>query len=176
MGGGGKSSQTQTSSPYAGALWATGNKWQKTAFPLFSQMTSNAEQAIQTGGVNSNIPSINRAVDASRQAATQSQNSTRQSLARLGLENTPFAQTILAQNQQTSGQQIASAGPTQAQAISSMAPGLISTGMGGISAMSSAAGLDTTTTYNPGFWQSFVQGLQGASSGVGEGVGAYFGA
>ena len=157
MGGGGKSSTSTTSSPYAQALWAAGNKWNKAAFPLYSQALGQASQAIQTGGVNSQIPSINRAVDASRGASSQAEQQTRQSLARLNLTNTPFAQEILGQNRETSANRIADIGPTMASQIAAGAPNLISLGQRGLGAMGQAAGLDTTTQYTPSGLDQFAQ-------------------
>lgn len=169
--GGGKTSTSTSSSPYAAALWGIGSKYAKGALPLFNQSVSTAEQALQTGGVNANIPSINRAVDANRQASSQSMEATRQSLARLGLSDSPFAQDLIAQANQTANNEAASVAPDAASRIIAGIPGLIGEGQAGFSPMSTAAGLDTTSTYTPSFWQLVAQS-QGGTQGTGSSLGA----
>jgi hypothetical protein len=167
-GGGGKTSTSTSSSPYAAALWGLGSKFAKAALPLYSQSVSTAENALQTGGVGGQIPSINRAVDANRQASSQAMESTRQSLARLGLSDSPFAQDILASQNQRSNDTAASIAPDAASQIIGGIAGLVGLGQRGFGPMGEAAGLDTTTTSTQDPWailaQSFGAGAQAGGS------------
>ena len=139
-GGGGSASDTmssgQTSSPYAPLLAAFG----KSALPVYQQQTSQVGEALRTGGVNAQIPIINSSIDASREAASTSMESTRSALARAGLSDSSFGQRVLASQQGQEGSFISQIPSQAATSFIGLAPGL--TGQG-ISAAGAAGGLDT---------------------------------
>ncbi len=174
MNGGGKStssgtSNSTTSSPYAPLL----AQFTKAGLPIFQQLSSQIGEALRTGGVNANIPIINRSVDAAREGASTSMESTRQALARAGLGDSSFAQRILSEQGTSSGESISQIPTNAAASLIGAAPGVGSTA---VSAGGIAAGADYSsqgqTTSTPSFWSQFLQGLQS----TGQAFGAYYGA
>lgn len=133
------------------------------AAPALRSYSGQAAEALRTGGVNANIPSINAAVDASRQSSSQSETQLREQLGRSGLAGTPFAETIMAQQQ---GADSARTGAIPAEAtqqfISQAIPQLEGQAGRTTGALSAAGGLDNTQqgTQTPSFWDFFTQGLQ----------------
>ena len=173
MGKGSTSSQqTQNSSEFTPELMSIF----KSSVPTLRALSSQTTEALQTGGVNAQIPSINSSVAAARQAYSTSQQSLKNQLAQSGLANSSFGTAILGQNQEQAGQQIAAI-PSQItnDFLQRGAPTVIGAGTG---ALTTAAGLNTqsNTQFTPGFWQMFTQGLGASSQGLGYGVGSYFGA
>jgi hypothetical protein len=160
--GGGKtsSSSSSTSSPWADVLGKIGLQEWRMAKPAISTYNQQAAEALKTGGVNANIPSINAAVDASRQSSSQSETQLREQLARSGLAGTPFAETIMAQTQ---GGDAARTGAIPAEAtqafIGQAVPQLEGQAGRAAGAIGTAGGLNTTTTgtSTPSFWDYFSQ-------------------
>ena len=152
---GGSSSKTSTgsaTSPFAPLI----AKFAKSFLPSAKAFGQQETEALKTGGVNAQIPIINRAVDASRGAESSANQDTQQALARAGLANTSFGAQILG-NQEMQGAQKTAAIPTDiASQFISAVPGTSGTG---VSAASGAAQADRSTTYTPSFWDLFNQGL-----------------
>jgi hypothetical protein len=167
MGGGGKTSKSTSSSPYASSLAAFG----ASASTPYKQLAGQTTEALQTGGVNAQIPSINRSVDAARSAYSNSLKQTQNSLAASGLSGTAFGQQILGSLSESGGENIAGIGPNVAGQFIQAAPAV--TGEG-VSALGTAGGLDTTQTATSSFWDLVNQGLGSVSSGVGQATGDYF--
>jgi hypothetical protein len=179
-----------TSSQYGGALYGAGLQREKTTLPVLQQFASQTMEAMRTGGVGTNIPIVSRALDASTAASGQNMESLRQTLARSGYGGSSFATNALTGQSQAAGQQAAAIGPGIAQSFIGAAP-QIGLDTGGLSAMGQAAGLTTTgtssgttssmgrtqesgvssgtstTTSNPGFWNTFLQGLSGGADVAG---------
>lgn len=153
MGGGSSKTSTGTeSSPYAGLIAQFGRAFLPSAKAFGAQET----EALKTGGVNAQIPIINRAVDASRGAESQANTQLQESLARAGLANTSFGAQILG-NQQMAGAQRTAEIPTDiAGQFIGAVPGTAGTGVG---AASGAAAANRITTVTPSFWDLFAQGL-----------------
>ena len=162
-GGSGGSSTTTQTSPYAPALWAMANQRNKATMPVLNTLSAETQNALQTGGVNSGEPLINRQTDAQREAASQGMEITRQNLARTGLSGTSFAQQILGTQGQSNSENIANVGPNVANQFVAGAPS-IGLNSSGLDTAASAANLDSTQTFSPGFWALFNQGLQSGSS------------
>ena len=159
MGGGsGKSSSTTTTSPYAPALWAMASQRNRATMPVLNELSAETQNALQTGGVNSGEPLINRQTDAAREASSQGMETTRQNLARAGLSGTSFAQAILGTQNQSNAGNIANIGPNVASSFIAGAPN-IGLNASGLSTAASAAGLDTTTTATPSSWSDFISTL-----------------
>ncbi len=99
---------------------------------LRSEYLKQSEEALKTGGINAQIPIIARALEHSRQAQSQSRQTTTDNLARTGLAGTPFGQSILAQQEMTGNQQIADIPTNYAQHFISQIPAFITsmTGQG----------------------------------------------
>jgi hypothetical protein len=157
---------------------------------VLQQFASQAMEAMRTGGVGTNIPIVSRALDASTAASGQNMESLRENLARSGYGGSSFATNALTNQAQTAGQQAAAIGPAAAESYIAAAP-QIGLDTGGTSAMAQAAGLVTSgtssgsssgtssgsgtgtstetgqSTTNPGFWDTFFQGLSGGSNLVG---------
>jgi len=86
------------------------------------------------------------------------------------MADSSFAKEMLSQYESESGQQIANTPANLTQDfLGRAAPEVM---RGGEAALGEAAGLNTTTTTTPGFWQTFMQGLQATSQGAGEAIGA----
>lgn len=165
--GGTSSGSSSVSSPYASTLGSMGKQEFKIAQPLLQTLGSQFLEALRTGGVNSFLPWITRALDASRQSASQGIQSLRQNLARTGLGGSSFGQSEIDQAQMQAGE---SANQTPAQMVMQFiqgapgfAQGLASDATGNIAA---AGNLDqtTNTTSTPSFWDTFMQGLQGGGA------------
>ena len=167
MAAGGKTSKSSTSSPYASALASFG----MSASQPFKQLAGQTSEALQTGGVNAQIPIISRSVDAARSAYSNSLKTTQENLARSGLSGSSFGQQIMGELGMSSGEDIAATGPNAAGQFIQGAPGVASTGIG---ALGTAGQLTTNSTSTPSFWDQFIQGLGATTSGAGEAAGAYF--
>lgn len=164
---GGSSSKTSTgteSSPYAPLI----AKFAKAFLPAAKTFGQQETEALKTGGVNAQIPIINRAVDASRGAESEANTQTQEALARAGLANTSFGQRILGDQEMAGAQKTAEIPANIASQFISAVPGTSGTGVG---AASAAAGADRTFTQTPSFWDLFTQGLQ-AGGGYGQEFGA----
>ena len=115
LGGGSSGTQSGTSSgtssttsPYAAPLANIGTLLTNVGSPLTSLAGSQYLEALRTGGVNSFLPFITRALDAVRSQGSESVQNLRQMLARSGLGRTGLGQADLAQAQQQAGQNVAS--------------------------------------------------------------------
>ena len=169
-GGGGKtaSSTSNTSSPFAPYLAQDGSQLFNLAKPVISNLSSQATSALQTGGVNAQIPSINASLDSSRRSASTSDTNLRQSLAKSGLGGTSFGNAILGEQEGTTSQNIAAIPGTAANSFLGMAaPAVIQEGNAGLGALGTAGSLDTATagTQTASFWDTFMQGVQLAATG-----------
>jgi len=161
--GGGSSSTTQNNSPWAGPLGNMGKSAWKIAQPLMSTLGSQFLEALKTGGVNSFIPWINRAVDASRMSASQGIEGLRQNLARSGQGNSAFGEAELSEANMQAGNQVANTPEEMIMSFIKGAPGFaLGTGKLAEGAMGMAGGLQNTqsTQSQPGFWDLFMQGMQ----------------
>jgi hypothetical protein len=169
-GGGGKSTSTGTSeqsSQFSPELMSVFHLAEPTLRALSAQTT----EALQTGGVNAQIPSVNSSVASAREAYSQSQQALRNNLAQSGLSGSSFAQEILGQNQMQAGQNIAAIPSTITNDfLAHGAPTVIGAGT---SALSQAAGLNVSGgwTNTPSLWANILQGLQAAGGGGGSGGG-----
>jgi hypothetical protein len=155
--GGGSSSKTSTgteSSPFAPLI----AKFAKSFLPAAKTFGAQEVEALKTGGINSQIPIINRSVDASRGAESSQNQETQQALARAGLDRTSFGAQILG-DQNLKAREDTAAIPTNiASQFIAAVPGTSNTGVG---AASAAAANSRNFTQTPSFWDSFMQGLQG---------------
>jgi hypothetical protein len=98
---------------------------------------------LQTGGITNRIPIENRQVDAARQAASQTAQSTRDILSKYGLANSAFGARTLAEETAQQNQNVANVPANDAEAFISGAPGVISGAQGtGAGLLSTAGGLD----------------------------------
>lgn len=165
--GGGKTSTSSTSSPYAAILEGIGSQMWRTAKPVYQTYASQAEEALRTGGVNAQIPSVSRAVGAAREQQSQSTTDLRQRLAQSGLAGTSFAQALLQEDASQGGQAVANI-PAEATSafVGQAVPQVLGMGRAGVGAIGQAAGIDQTTTSTPSFWDFFTKGLSaGAQTG-----------
>src|SRR5216684_7633427 len=161
--GGGSTSTTSTNSPWAGVLGNMGKSAWKIAQPLMSTLGSQFLEALKTGGVNSFIPWINRAVDASRMSASKGIEGLRQSLARTGQGNSAFGEAQLSEANMQAGNQVANTPEEMIMSFIQGAPQFaLGTGKLAEGAMGMAGGLQntSTTTSQPGFWDLFMQGMK----------------
>lgn len=155
---------SSTSSPYAGPLGQMGKTEFGIAKPLMSTLGSQFLEALKTGGVNSFLPWITRALDASRQSSSQGLEGARQKLAQTGLGGSSFGQQELSAAKTDAGNQANQIPANMIMQFLQGAPqfalGLGSQASGNYAA---AGGLDNTTqtTSTPSFWSQFMQGLQG---------------
>jgi hypothetical protein len=157
MGIGGSNSKTSSgteTSPFAPLI----AKFAKSFLPAAKTYGQQETEALKTGGVNAQIPVINRAVDASRGAESTSNQQTQQALARAGLANTSFGAQILGNQEQAGAENTASVPTNIASQFISTVPGTSNTGVG---AASGAAAANRSYTSTPSFWSSFMQGFQG---------------
>lgn len=166
--GGGKTSTGTSSSPYAPLIASIGQQMWKMAKPVDQQMAAQTGEALRTGGINARIPMINNAMGAARQAYSGSYWQTHDALARSGLLNSSFGEGILANLQQSGGQQIAGI-PTDVASgfISQGAPAVENLGNAGVGALGTAGGLDTNWTQTPSFMDYMMQGMQAGAMGGG---------
>src|SRR5713101_3586198 len=163
MGFGGSTQNTQTNSPWAGPLGNMGKSAWKIAQPLMSTLGSQFLEALKTGGVNSFIPWINRAVDASRMSASKGIEGLRQNLARSGQGNSAFGEAELSEANMQAGNEIANTPEEMIMSFIQGAPGFaLGTGKLAEGAMAGAGGLQNTqnTQTTPGFWDLFMQGME----------------
>ena len=160
MGGGNsKTSTSGQTSPYAGLI----AQFSKAFLPSAKAFGAQETEALKTGGVNAQIPIINRAVDASRGAESEANTQLQESLARAGLANTSFGAQILGNQEMAAKQKTAEIPTDIAGQFIGAVPGTAGTGVG---AASAAAGANFTRTSTPSFWDLFTQGLT-AGSGFG---------
>jgi len=161
--GGASTQNTQNNSPWAGPLGNMGKSAWKMAQPLMSTLGSQFLEALKTGGVNSFIPWINRAVDASRMSASKGMEGLRQNLARSGQGNSAFGEAQLSEANMQAGNQVANTPEEMIMSFIQGAPGFaLGTGKLAAGAMEGAGGLQNTqtTTSQPGFWDLFMQGMK----------------
>jgi hypothetical protein len=162
---GGGSSKTSTgteSSPYAGLI----AQFSKAFLPSAKAFGAQETEALKTGGVNAQIPIINRAVDASRGAESASNVQTQEALARAGLADTSFGAQIMG-DQVMRGQQATASIPSS---IAGQFVGAVPQTAGlGIGAATGAAAANSTTTFTESPWQQFF-----ASMLAGQQAGAAF--
>ena len=173
----GGSSTSSTSSPFSQPLADIGwHEW-KSAQPLLDTIGSQFLEALRTGGVNSFIPWMTRALDSSRMSASQGIEGVRQNLARTGLAGSSFGESELNQANIAAGEQ---ANMTPAQMIMQFIQGAPGFAQGeansGIGALSSAASTDYTTTSTPSFWDQFMQTFQAGGQFGSMAAGAFAGA
>ena len=107
-------SQQTASSPFAPLI----AKFAKSFLPSAKAFGQQETEALKTGGVNAQIPIINRAVDASRGAESSANQDTQQALARAGLADTSFGAQILG-NQKMQGAQNTASIPSRSRGNSS---------------------------------------------------------
>src|SRR5713101_44804 len=163
MGFGGSSQTTQNNSPWAGPLGNMGKSAWKIAQPLMSTLGSQFLEALKTGGVNSFIPWINRAVDASRMSASKGIEGLRQNLARSGQGNSAFGEAQLSEANMQAGNQVANTPEEMIMSFIQGAPGFaLGTGKLAEGAMGVAGGLQNTSTTvgQTSFWDQFIGGLE----------------
>lgn len=145
-GGGGKSSgssSSQTFSPYAPILAQFG----RAALPLYKELSSQAGEALRTGGINAQIPLINRSLDEARSAFSKTFENTRQALARSGFGNTGFAQSMLADLGMKGEENIAQIPTSIASQFIAGIPSLTGQGIGALSA-AERGNITTTGSYD----------------------------
>lgn len=150
--GGGKSTKSTSSSPYAPLLASFG----MSAAQPYKQLAGQTTEALQTGGVNAQIPAISRAVDEARAGYSKSLQTTQEALARSGLSGSSFGQQILAELSVKGGEDIASVEPNIAGEFIRGAPTVAGQGIG---ALGSAGGFTRTEKTTPSFWDQFIAGL-----------------
>lgn len=160
---GGSSSTQSTSSPWASSLGAIGNQQWRIAKPLLQQMGSQFLEALRTGGINSFIPWISRAMDTVRRSSSQGIENLRQNEARTGQAGSTFGQQAITSAQTQAGEEANNTPEQMIMQWIQQAPGFA----GNLAAratgsLSSAASFDNTVkqTSQPGFWDLFSQGLQ----------------
>lgn len=154
-------STNQTTSPYAPALAKFGVQQMKTAEPINAQLGSQFLEALRTGGVNSFIPWITRALDSVRSAGSTGVEQLRQNLARSGFGGSSEGQAMLAQGEQQANQQTAMTPAQMIMQFITGAPAFASnTANSGANALSGAMSGNTTTTATPSFWDLFLRGAE----------------
>ena len=159
MGSMGTSKSTSSmSSPYSGLIASFG----KAFLPAAKQFGAQQSEALRTGGVNAQIPSINRAVDASRQAGSSSNQETQAALARAGLSGTSFGANVAATNQQAGAAETAAIPSSVAGQFISSVPGTAATGVG--AAQGAAASSYTGKATSTGSFMDQLQ--QGMAMGI----------
>ena len=176
-GSGGKTSTSTQSSEMTPQLMKLFNM----AKPTLSTLSAQTQSGLQTGGVNTQIPSINASLAASRQAYSTSQQALKNQLGESGLANSSFGRQILGGSAEGAGQGI-NALPINMtnQFLGKAIPAVA--GMG-TNALSQAASLNVSgkTTSTPSAWESFMQAVHfgldpagvegGANGGMGKGGG-----
>ena len=154
MGGGGVSNagaQTYTTPTEATQAGNLGQKLWATIFPNLSEAATQGMELLKTGGTAASIPSVQRAVESSKLALSNTLKQLTGNLASSGLGGTPYAESAKA-NTTMQGEQAASQAGTQAgsslmQYISQLLGGTATAGtslmgqatQGGISALGSTA-------------------------------------
>jgi hypothetical protein len=174
--GGTSTGSSSSNSPYAAPLGAMGQDQWSIAKPMMQQLGSQFLEAMRTGGVNSFLPWITRALDASRSSASQGLQDTRQNLARTGEGASSFGQQELDTAKTSAGDQ---ANQIPSQMIMDFLKGAPSFAMGtsklASGNLAAAGSMDSTTntSQTPSFWQQFIQtagiGSSAAASAFGGG-------
>lgn len=137
--------------------------------PVRREILGQQLEALQTGGVNAQIPIVQRAVDASNRAASQATEAARSDIARTGLAGTPFGANVLA-NVGLEGRARSAAIPSAiAGSIASGAPAFVSSIQSqGLEALRSAADLDRLIqSFNSQQYASFMQDLKSSLQSTG---------
>lgn len=168
--GGGKSSTSTQTNPYAAQLASMGSQLFKAGFPTISTLAGQTQSALQTGGVNSQIPAINANLAAARQAYSTSNQALKNQLSESGLLNSSFGQQILAGEQEQAGQNIAGIPANMTNAfLAGAIPTVAGAATAGTSAVGGAGSLTGTTTQTPSFMNYLLAGL-GAGGLLGQGI------
>jgi acyl CoA:acetate/3-ketoacid CoA transferase beta subunit len=115
---------------------------------LRTELIDQFMDILKTGGSQAITPTISRAVEASKQATSQSMLQTQGEMARTGLAGTPFAAAVLGQTSQQGNQATARIGPEISMELLKMIPNFL---MG--QASTSVSGMGTsaqneTSMYN----------------------------
>lgn len=135
--------------------------------PVRREILGQQLEALQTGGVNAQIPVIQRAVDASNRAASQAMEATRAEIARApGIAGTPFATRTLG-DVALEGRARSAAIPTAiATGIIGNAPAFVEASTrSGLGALSQAADLDRLIqSFNSQQYASFMKDLKDSLS------------
>jgi hypothetical protein len=177
--GGTSSGTSSTSSPWSAALGNIGQSAWGMAKPLLNNLGSDFLEALRTGGVNSFLPWITRALDASRASSSGGIQDLRQNLARTGQGGSSFGQEQIQTAETQSGEQANMIPSSMIMDFIKQAPGF-ATGLANtaVGAESAAGNLNqtTTTTSTPSFWDMFIAASSGAqhaaASAFGGGGGA----
>jgi hypothetical protein len=139
--GGGKSSGEQSQfSPYAPMLAAFAKSQIKRSNQILNPLTAQTAEALKTGGVNAQIPIINRAVDASRGAESTSNLTTQEALSRAGLAGTSFGANVMASNRMAGAEETAAIPASVASQFIGNA-GSLGLGMGSLGVSSGASAM-----------------------------------
>lgn len=149
--------------------------------PLRNEVLGQTEEALKTGGVNARIPQVQRAVEASRTAASEATAQTKDETAQAGIGATPYAQNILAQVNQRGNLATSATLSDLINELTRAAPG-IALGFTslGTNALSGGANLqqaqaDFNATQQRAFYEDLKNSLQSFSpSGGGAGSTASF--
>ena len=116
----------------------------ETSKPVRDEVFGQVLEALKTGGVGAQIPSIQRSVEASRGATAQALRGTEEDLAASGLGRTAFGQRALAETRLAGEQQTAQIPTLMAQDFLSVAPSLaLGSAAQSFSGLTSAAGIGT---------------------------------
>lgn len=148
-------SKSQTSgsstqwSPYAQSLAKFGIADLKSAQPVLAGLLGQESEALRTGGITNQIPLINRKVDAARQAASQSNQSTRDILAKYGLAGSAFGARTIAEETAQQNQDVANVPANTVEEILGQAPAVALGATGqGFRGLGDAGSLDINSRYN----------------------------
>ncbi len=158
---------TKSSSPFAAPLAGmAGSEW-KIAKPLLQQIGSQYSEALRTGGVDSFIPWISRALDASRSAGSTSLDQLRQKLATMGMGGSSEAAALEGRASMSNAGNLATTPEEMIMNFISGAPGFaLNTAGQAQRGWGMAGSFDNTThqTSTPSLFDQFMQGVQGANS------------
>lgn len=180
--GGKATSNSSSSSQYAPQLMSLF----RSARPTLNALSSQTAEGLRTGGVNSQNPTIDANLAAAREGYSTSQQTLKNNLASAGLANTSMGQEILGQNREQAGQAINAIPANTTDAfLAKSTPAVAGAGM---TALSTAAGLDTSQGITPsmvdqGFGIASGKGSSkqnsggsGGSAAAGAALGSMFGA
>ena len=163
--------KTTDYSPYSQGLAREAKDEFAVSDPIIKTLGAQYLEALRTGGVNSFIPWLTRAIDSVRQAGSQSMEQVRQQLARTGLGRSSEGSAILAQ---TGQEQANTTALTPSQMIMQFIGGA-GNFAGNVASLGSrnlatAAQFNNTrtTTSTPSFWDQFQQAV-----GVGQNLGHF---
>ena len=141
----------------------------QTQQPIRKELSGQILEALRTGGVGAQIPVVQRAVENTKQATSGALRNTESALQGGNLMNTPFGQTILAQQRQ-SGAQAASNIPTDiARAFIGGAPEFIGTAGGQAAGLSGGLANSALGAYG-GTAQQRMASKSQSKSGKGQGL------